>query len=165
MPDGADVRSIAALRDWLAALANYRSEAAESLSGIRMEIRRAIDWLDEQHSLWQRAVRQCEDEVHQAKMELTQRKSPDWSGRDPDTTLQEKNLRRARARLEHAEDKVRTCRSWIVKLPKMVDESYAGPSARLQSMIDAELPAGMASLDRRIDTLERYAGIQRDGSG
>src|SRR5207253_191296 len=95
MGPGADVGSIPALRDWLAALSVYRTEAAASLAGIQGEIRRGHEWVAEQLSLWQRAVRDCEEEVVQAKAELAARKFPGFDGRMPDTTVQEKNLRRA----------------------------------------------------------------------
>ena len=102
MGSGADVRSIAALRDWLAALVTYRSEASEALAGIQMEIRRGLDWVADQLDSWQRAIRDCEQEVAQAKVELSARKWQGFDGREPDTTLQERNLRRAEAKLEHA---------------------------------------------------------------
>jgi hypothetical protein len=121
-----------------------------------------MDWVQEQLALWQRAVRDCEDEVHQAKMELAQRKMPDYTGREADTTLYEKALRRAQAKLEYAEEQVRKCKSWTVKLPKMVEEAYSGPAGRLQSFLDGELAQGMALLERQIDALERYAGLRRD---
>lgn len=159
---GADVRSIQALHEWLAFLATYRSDASECLSGVQMEIRRAQDWLEEQLGLWQKTVRECEDDVHQKKMELNQRKVPDYTGREPDTTLQEKALRKAQARLEYAEDKVRACKSWSQKLPKIIDENYSGPAARLQAILDGELAAGMAGIARQLDALEKYAGLRRD---
>src|SRR5436189_2582525 len=106
MPDAADVRSIDAVREWHAALATYGETLAESLAGVEMEIRRAHDWLGEQLSAWQRAVRDCEEDVTRAKAELSQRKFQTFDGREPDCTVQERSLRRARARLEHAEDQV-----------------------------------------------------------
>src|SRR4051812_8557095 len=98
MADAADVRSIDALREWYAALTTYGETLAEAQAGVELELRRSFDWLAEQLSLWQRAVRECYDEVVQAKAELSTRKFPDWSGRDPDTTVQEKALRLAKAK-------------------------------------------------------------------
>src|SRR5262245_61574388 len=164
MPDGADVASIEALREWLAALVIYRGEVDEALSSIQMEIRRGLDWVADQLSLWQRAVRDSEEEVTQRKAELAAKKFPTWDGRMPDTTVEERNLRRAQARQEHAEDEVRKCRSWITRLPKLVEECYTGHGHRLQLFLEGELTRGMAVLDRRIDALERYAGLKTDYS-
>jgi hypothetical protein len=162
MPDGADVASIEALRDWLAALAVYRDEVGEALAGVHIEIRRGLEWVAEQLALWQRAVRDCEEEVTQRKAELAAKKFPNWDGRMPDTTVEERNLRRAMARQEHAEEQVRKCRSWIARLPKLIEESYTPHGHRLQLFLEGDLARGMAVLDRRIDALERYAGLKTD---
>ncbi|HYH66823.1 MAG TPA: hypothetical protein VD866_19170, partial [Urbifossiella sp.] len=74
----ADVRSIAALRDWYAALTGYGESLSESLAGVELELRRGFDWLEEQLGRWQKAVRDCEEEVVQAKAELSARKFTGW---------------------------------------------------------------------------------------
>jgi hypothetical protein len=162
MAVGAEVRSIPALREWLAAVAKYRSDAAEAVAGIDMEVRRAYDWLAEQESLWKQAVRDCEEEVVQAKAELAARRFPGFDGRMPDTTVQERNLRRAQARLEYAHDQVKKCRSWQVKMPKLVDELYTSAARRLGLFLDGDLARGLAGLDRRLASLESYADLKPD---
>lgn len=161
----ADVRSIAALRDWYAALTGYGESLAESLAGVELELRRGFEWLDEQLGHWQKAVRECEEDVVQAKAELSARKFTGWDGREPDTTVQERALRRAKARLEYAEDQVRVVRSWIGRLPKLIDELYRGPASRLSGFLEAELPRGLAALGRKVETLETYAGLRTDFAG
>ncbi|HXD88155.1 MAG TPA: hypothetical protein VN641_16825 [Urbifossiella sp.] len=158
----ADVRSIDALREWYAALAEYGDMLGESLAGIELEIRRGMEWLAEQLSLWQRAVRDCEEEVVQAKAELASRRFPGFDDRMPDTTLQERNLRRARARLEYAEDQVVKVRSWTGRLPKVVDELYRGPAHRLSGFLEGDLAKGLAMLGRQIAALDSYAGLRPD---
>lgn len=162
MSNGADVRSIDAVIEWRADLTNYGDLLAEAMAGVDLEIRRAADWLEEQLAKWRKAIRDCEDEVVRAKAELSQRKFPTWDGREPDCTVQEKNLRLAKARLEHAEEKVETCRRWIGRLPKMIDEMFTGPSRRLKSMLEADIPNALAELARRIASLESYAGLRPD---
>lgn len=162
MNAAADVRSIDALREWLIALANYRSSAMEVLSGVEMEIRRAYDWLEDQAKRWKSAVKDCEEEVLKAKNELSGRKFADATGRMPDTTVQERNLRRAKARLEQAEEQVQKCRSWHMRLPKLIEEAYSGPARRLTTFIEVDVPNAMALLDRRIAALESYAELKPD---
>jgi hypothetical protein len=135
---------------------------AEAMAGVDLEIRRAYDWLEEQIALWKRAVRTCEDEVTRAKAELSQRNFQTWDGRQPDCTVQEKALRLAKARLEHAEDKVETCRRWIGRLPKMIDEAFTGPSRRLKSMLEVDVPNAATELGQRVAALESYAGLRPD---
>lgn len=162
MSDNADVRSIDAVRDWHAALTTYAEGLAEALAGIALEIRRAYEWLGEQQVRWQRAVRDCEEDVTRAKAELAQRKIPTWDGREPDCTVQEKNLQKAKARLAHAEEQVMKCRQWLSRLPKYIDEVYTGAARRLSNFLDSELPKGQAELARRIAALESYAGLRPD---
>ena len=162
MNRAADVRSIDALREWLIALANYRASAAEVLSGLEMEIRRASDWLEDQAKRWKSAVKDCEEEVLRAKNELAGRKFTDSTGRMPDTTVQERNLRRAKARLEYAEEQVAKCRSWNQRLPKIIEENYSGPARRLTTFIEVDVPNAMALLDRRIAALDSYAELKPD---
>ncbi len=158
----AAVRSIAAVIEWHAALTNYGDGLSEAMAGVDMEIRRAFDWLGEQLTRWQRAVRDCEEGVVRAKSELSQRRIPTWDGCDPDCTVQEKALRLAKAKLEHAEEKVETVHRWIGRLPKLVDETYTGPSRRLKSMLELDLPNAITELSRRIGALESYAGLRPD---
>ncbi len=158
----ADVRSIDAIREWHAALANYGDTLGEALAGVEMEIRRAHDWLGEQLARWQRAIRDFEDEVTRAKAELSQRKFVNWDGREPDCTVQEKNLRIAKARLEHCEDQVVKCRQWLSRLPKLVDETYGGSGRRLANFVEGEVPRALADLVRRIGALDSYSGQRPD---
>src|SRR5262245_39559989 len=160
--DQADVRSIDAVRDWHAALAGYADSLDEALAGVDLEIRRAYDWLDEQLAAWRQAVRDCEEEVVRAKAELSQRKFKTWDGREPDCTVQEKALRLARARLQHAEEQVETVRQWIGRLPKIIDEVYLGSGRRLRNFLEDDLPKGRADLARRIAALETYAELRPD---
>ncbi len=159
---GADVRDIPALREWLAALQVYQHDAGEALGGIRIEVHRGQEWVSRQLDLWQRAVRAAEEEVVQAKAELAARRFPNFDGKMPDTTVQERNLRRAVARLEHAEDQVAKCRKWITQLPKLIDETFTGAGHRLATFLDTDVPAAVAAMQRQIESLERYAETRAD---
>lgn len=160
----ADVRDIDALREWLAALATYRAEATEALTMFRVDINRGIEWVNEQYHLWQRSIRRFDDAVVQAKADLSAKKFPDVNGRMPDTTVEERNLRRAVARLEHAHEQVEKCRRWLTTLPKTVDEVFHAPAQRLANLLETDVPRGAAVLERRIEALERYAELRTDYS-
>jgi hypothetical protein len=85
-----------------------------------------------------------------------------WDGRMPDTTVQEENLRKAKAKLQYCEDQVAKCRKWLAKLPKMIEETYEGSARRLQNALEIDLPNGMSLLNRRITALEEYADLRAD---
>jgi hypothetical protein len=95
MNPGAEVTDVEVLRDWLASLSTYRSEVQEAMSTFRAELQRSQAWVSEQLQLWQRAVRKRDDAVVQAKSALAQKRFTDFSGRMPDTTVEERQLRRA----------------------------------------------------------------------
>lgn len=159
--EGADVRSVDILREWLASLSNYKDGIQEALSGARQEARRGEEWLQEQLAFWTKAVRRTEEEVHQAKLKLLAKKTPGPTGREPDTTEEEKLLRRAQAKLEYAEEKVKNCKAWIVKLPDLIDEHFIAPAHRLQAFMDVDLAKAMAQLDNQAAALEKYLDVRQ----
>lgn len=157
---GADVKAVDALQDWHNALCVFRTEAIESLGSISLEIRRAFEWIDDETKSWSREARQAEEDVVQAKAELNQRKTPDYSGRVPDSSVQEENLARAKARKRFAEDQIEVCRKWALRLPKMIHEEYEGAARRLGNFLEAELPQAIAHLNGQIDSLHAYMQVQ-----
>jgi hypothetical protein len=158
--NGADVHAIDALEDWHNALCLFREEATEALSSVALEIRRAFDWIDEEGKAWHRETREAEEAVVRAKAELAQRKTPDYSGRIPDTSVQEENLARAKARLRFAEEQVEVCRKWATRLPKMISEEYDGRSRRLNNFLDTDMPTAIAHLNSRIQSLHAYTQVK-----
>jgi hypothetical protein len=159
MNPAANVRAIETLQDWHAALVEFRTEAQDALAACELEVRRALDWVSDMQRHWRQTVRDAEEEVAQAKAELASRSFPDFNGRMPDTSEQRKALRRAVAKKEFAERQVEVCRRWLAKLPAAVSETYEAPARQLAAILDAELPRGLAVLDRRINALEAYAAI------
>ncbi len=158
----ADVRSIPALIEWHAALASFQEGAGETLMALNQEVRRLAEWTAEQGHLWARAVKLADQEITQAKAELAARKFPGFDGRMPDTTVQERNLRRAVAKHDYALEKVATCRAWVGRLPKIIEEVYSASAHRLQMQLEGDVARSLAELTRQIEALERYAGISHD---
>jgi hypothetical protein len=162
MNAGAGVTSFAVLHDWYAALAEFRAKAQDALTELSLSLQRATPWLEEQQLYWQRQIRACEEAVTQAKTELTNRRYTDFSGNTPDCTVQEKNLRRAQAKLQAAEDRLDAVRAWMIRLPREICATYDGPTRRLALFLDADLPSGLALLACQLTALEKYANAQAD---
>src|SRR5215216_5953581 len=160
MGPGADVQAIEALEDWHNALCLFREEALDALSSIALEVRRAFDWIEEEAKAWHREAREADEDIVRAKAELAHRKARDFSGRIPDTSVQEENLARAKARLRFAEDQIEVCRHWATKLPKMISEEYEGTARRVGNFLDLDLPAALARLNSRIEALHRYTDVK-----
>src|SRR6266702_3390991 len=88
-------------------------------------------------------------------VELERKKMMKIGDRKPDTTDQEKALRRAQAWLEHAEEKLAHTRHWQRAFPDaMLD--YQGPARQLQFMLEAQVPQMSAYLHQKIEALEKY---------
>jgi hypothetical protein len=137
-------------------LCTFAEQAKDALGIIDHEIRRTFSFLDERLGEWQAAVRQTDDEVIQAKIELNQRRMQRIGDRQPDTTYQEKVLRRAEAKLEHAQEKLAATKRWLRDLPHELT-TYEGPSRQLQGTLDGEVPRMVAFLEAKIAALETYA--------
>jgi hypothetical protein len=159
MSEAAKVTAIDAIQDFRAALVEFGEDATDALCSAEAEIRRMGDWTEDQLKNWQVEVRAGEEQVFQAKTELTRRKMMQFGDRPVDTTDQELALRRAKARLEHAEDQVEKTREWLRAWPKAVSE-YRGPSGQLKALLEGDLPRATALLSRKIAALQAYA----DGS-
>jgi hypothetical protein len=162
MNAGAGVTSFTVLHDWYAALTEFRSDAQDALTSLSLALQHADAWLDEQQQHWRRQIRACEEAVTQAKTELRTRQIPDAFGHPVDCTVQEKNLRLAKARLEEAEERLAAVRRWMLRLPREVCDTYTGPAGHLASFLDGELPSGLALLTRQLNALEQYANLRAD---
>jgi chromosome condensin MukBEF ATPase and DNA-binding subunit MukB len=155
MSDAAHVTDLAVLTELRSALLTFASAACEALSAADLEIRRAHEWLQVQLQVWQQEVRRAEDEVFACQQELARRRLIRVGDRPPDCTEQEKALRRARARLEWAQQQRDRTRAWLHDLPRAVND-YAGPSRQLQDLLEADLPRICALLARKAQALWEY---------
>ncbi len=155
----AHVKSVAALTEFRAAVGTFRSEAQDALDALALDIRRCHDWLADQRKFWEKAVRESHDEVVHAKAELSRRQTVGPNDRVPDTSQQEEDLRKAKAKLKYAEEKVEKCRQWVGRFERAIDE-YSGPVRRLAGRVESDLPKAAASLERLVDKLEAYLSAQ-----
>ena len=156
----AQVHAIERLADFKAALQTFTDKAKDAMSGNQMEIRRAQDWLESQLQGWKSEIRRAEEAVIQAKNELARRKMMRISDRAPDTTHQEKELRKAQARLAHAEEKRDNTKAWLRRLPDDVEE-YDGLARPFQDCLDHDLGKMIRFIEEKIAALDAY----RQGGG
>jgi hypothetical protein len=155
MSESAQVTAIDAIEQLRVALLSFGDAATDALCAADTEVRRTAEWLDEQLNSWQHEVRLAEDQVFQAKTELTRRKMLSFGDRPVDTTEQELALRRARARLEHAEEQVEISRHWLRQWPNEVND-YRGPTGQLKGLLEGQLRRACALLQQKIAILEAY---------
>jgi DNA repair exonuclease SbcCD ATPase subunit len=158
----AQVTAVDRLADFKSALQTFADRGKDAMSSNTMEIRRAQDWLTAQLESWKAEIRQAEQAVVAAKNELARKKMMRISDRPPDTTDQEKALRKAQARLAYAEEKRDNTRKWLRQLPDAVEE-YDGVARPFQDMLEYELTRMIALIAAKINALEDYQRIQGAG--
>jgi chromosome segregation ATPase len=154
----AQVHAIERLVEFKAALQTFRDKAKSAIQSNAIEIRRSQDWLEHQLASWKSEVRRAEEAVVLAKNELARRKMMRISDRPPDTTDQEKALRKAQARLAHAEEKRDHCKAWLIRLPDAI-EDYDGQARPFDDALQYDLDRMISFLDRKIAALEGYRGV------
>ena len=157
MATSARVTSVQAIADFKVALLGFCQEAKEVLASVEMEIRRTMDWVErDQLPYWQREIRNRHEEVAQAKADLFRKQLTRISGQNPDYLEERKALRIANFRLEEAEDKVQTCRSWASRQLAHAVNEYEGPARQLAGMVEGDPPRMVIYLDRIITSLQAY---------
>lgn len=158
MTPPARVTALDLLRDFRAALAAFKADGQDGLTAIALDLRRAFDWLSDKRAFWVSAVREGQDEVTHAKAELARKQVILPGERQPDTTQEEKALRRALARLAHAEEQVEKCRRWEPALRRAPDE-YEGPARQLADLLETDVPKAARLMDRLVGALEEYVAV------
>jgi len=163
MSTSAHVSSLAALADFRAALCAFDEEARSSLAVVEIEIQRFVEWLSrEQLPWWQAEVRRRDDAVAHAKADLDRCMMSSMFGRKPDCIDQKVALKKAKARLAEAEEKVAACKRWIPVVDKEISE-FRAPWQQLMTLLDGNLPGGIARIDRMLLSLEAYAAVAAAG--
>lgn len=156
MAEAADVRSIDALRDVRAAVCAFAEDAKNALADVDFDIRRTLDWLqNEQRLFWQAELRRWEQNLQMAKADLARKKLGRFLDHKPDTSQEEKAVRQAESRIEEAHKKLDLLKKWVPELLHAVQE-YRGSSQPLASLVDVELARALARIDRMLESLEAY---------
>ncbi|MFG0295380.1 MAG: hypothetical protein ACF8PG_05675 [Maioricimonas sp. JB045] len=155
----AHVTSIAALRDFKAALKEFQDEAAVALSALHLEAQRALEWCEsDRPAYWTREVRRAFDKVAETRAALNTCQMRTVAGRRPSCIEEKQAYDIARRRLQHCQEQVERTRKWAVRLRHVSDEfrSHLGST---QQVFDGEIPRTLALLERMLTALESYAEV------
>jgi hypothetical protein len=155
----ANVRSVAAIADFRAALTTFGDTAKRALDEVDMELGRAIEWVsDEQPAYWKGQVQVALDEVADRRNELDQCERRAYDGQRPSCYQERKALEAAKRHVRHCEDKIDVVRRWSRTVQQEVSEYHADVS-KFRALLDGDLPKSLALLDRMVSALEAYAAI------
>ena len=158
------VHSLESLEKFRAALIEFGKDAKDTLCAAEMQIQRTFDWLEEKSKYWTHEIKKRREELTRAKIELDSRKSMDRDGRGPGHSSQEKQFRKAQARLKEAEQKLANCKHWKPLLEHAVHE-YFGPARQLNGVIDTDLAQSAILLKQKVAALEQYLALQAPSLG
>jgi hypothetical protein len=152
-----DVQSVDVLRTIRGQLCTFGEDARNALAAADMEINRMVHWLTNDRRLyWDAQIRQRREELAIAKSEMSRKRTSQMFGSEANMGEQRDNLRRAKLRLEEAEQKLDRVKKWIAPLQQAVLE-YRGRARPLSDMCDSHIEKALAMLDRMIDALEEYS--------
>ncbi|WP_337173056.1 hypothetical protein [Paludisphaera sp.] len=162
----AEVRSIDALRDFRAALALYGEDVLAALGAVDAEIRRTVQWLQQDRPyFWQEQIKRRRERVAAARADLFRLKLQKTPEHHPSLAEPKERLRQAEAALADAERRLMLTRKWQPALHLAVIE-YHGTVQRLKDAASADVPRAMALLTRIVEALEAYLQVQPpDGRG
>lgn len=160
----ARVHAVEKLADFQPAVRNFTDKGKAAMSANQMEIRRALDWLEAQLGYWKAEIRRAEDAVLQAKADLRRKKIIKFNDRPPDTTEEEKALRKAQAWLAYAEDKRDNTKRWLRLLPEAIEE-YDGQSRPFTDMLEHDMVKMALFLEQKIAALEAYQQVSPSTGG
>lgn len=154
MAEQAKVTSLDALEQFRAALIVFLTDAHRSVDEVGDAIRQTRQWITHDRRLhWEAQRRKWQQKLDQATQELM---SARLSSLRDSTTMQENMVRKAKAALAEAEDKLRALKHWTRNFDNAVDPLAKGLES-LRYLLDHEMPKGVSYLLQAQKTLESYA--------
>lgn len=157
MSGAAQVRSTAAIEQFRAQLAKFREQSVDAVESLEGELRRMVDWLEhDRPAYWKVQIRQAEDGVHQAKMDLERCLIfPTVEGERPACREEKDALRAAHQRLEYCREKASRVRQWQRTMEHELYE-YQGRISQLRQILEIDVLQSQSVLQRVIARLEAY---------
>jgi predicted nucleic acid-binding Zn-ribbon protein len=165
MNSSAKLFSLQALDDLKGALSRFSGEAQEALVAAELDIRRALEWLQERLHHWQRAVEKWRREIQQAKIALKRCQRSGYYDQDgyyhaPDCSAYEAALATTRRRLQEAETELENTRKWLARVEEVV-AAYRVEARRLQQLATNQTKRAQAFLARKRGDVERYVALSQ----
>jgi hypothetical protein len=160
MDSQARVASLDRVEEFRAAYAKFGDAARQALLGVDLEIRRMLEWLEKDIvAYWKGEIRRREEKVNEAKAALHRKRITAAFGNTVADTDELVQLRKAKARLEEAEEKLKAVKQWYLAVEQEINE-YRAPAQVLGNLLDADVPRSLSSLTRMLETLESYLQIR-----
>ena len=160
MGRSANVTSIEAIQAMRVALRKFEAGARDGLEMLVLEVRRAVDWIEnDRRRYWPAQVRRASERLVEARNELDRCQLTYGSEESPSCYDQQQAFDRAKRRLRWCEEKVKVTNRWARVIQHEVGE-FEGQVAQLNNVLDNDVPRAVAALERMVRALDRYATTQ-----
>jgi hypothetical protein len=155
----ARVRSLDALTAWRSSLIVFQTKARRGVAQVTDEVKRMRQWLEtEQRPHWEMEIRKRSRKVDQAGQELLSARNSTLRGT---LMVQEQALRKAKAALQEAEDKLRTTRRWCQDYDRVV-QPLVKKLENLHYYLEHDLPKAILLMEQLVRALEGYTQTTLD---
>ena len=157
MSTGARVTDFESIRSFRASLIKFIESSGAAVTDSEGEITKKMGWLEsEQDRFWQQQIRKWQDEVTRAKDAVRMKKIyKDSSGKTQSAFDEEKHLKKCQTTLLMCEEKHANTRKYAKQLQRE-HMLYRGGVQRLQTMLSADLPQGVNTLENVLQALDAY---------
>ena len=157
----ARVRSLDALNTWRSSLIVFQTKARRGVAQVTDEVKRLRQWLElEQRAHWESEIKKRSRKVDQAGQELLTARNSTMRGT---LMVQEQALRKAKAALAEAEDKLRRTKRWCQDYDRVV-QPLLKKLENLHYYLEHDLPKAVHLMEQLTRALEGYREITLDAS-
>ncbi len=156
MSGSAHITDVEAIANFVVAMRRFQDESLTALAMLNQQVARGLQFFDHDlPSQWKRQVRQCYDDIAEARVRLETRRNRTIGGQRSACIEEQQDLAAAKKKLHDTEEKVEMTRRWAINLHKESDE-YRGRSGRCQYFLENDLEKTFALLERTLASLEKY---------
>ena len=154
MAEEAKVRSIDELDAFRSNLIVFAGKARKAIDQASDEVRRTRQWIEaDRLPFWEAQVKKRMRMLEQAQAELMTARMSDFID---NPTVQQQNVRKAKAALEQAEEKLRAVKEWHRNFESTVQPMVKKLESVCQ-FLDYDVPKGIVYMTQIIRTLDAYA--------
>ena len=162
MSEVANVRSIDAIERFRSALIVFLEKGKVTIDDVGNDVKKLRYWLEHDRiPHWQLELKKRLRKLDEAKHELMTARLSDYT---EDTMLQQMAVNRAKRALEEAERKLKTVKHWIREFDSVV-MPVAKQLSRMDALLSARLPKGVAYLRETVRLLDSYGRINNPIAG
>jgi chromosome segregation ATPase len=161
MATEAKVRSLDALESFRSSIIVFLTKARRSVDQASEEMKRTRAWLmNEQRVHWMEQVRKCARRLDQVNGELMTARMSQFQ---ENISAQQQAVRKAKAALQHAEEKLASVKRWTRDFDR-----YADPLAKklenMRHFLEHVMPEGVSQIGQLHRLLESYTDTALPGA-